>query len=190
MTAPNPYWWESDKIRYDERGCLLFDGREVVAEAAALGTPAYLYSSYLLDRNLARLREVIPETGCAVRVLYAMKANRFPPVLHHFRKQGLGLDICSPNEVRHALSCGYSEVDLSFTAGALSTADYQALAQWPAMEVNLDSLTAIRRLAEVSPRRRIGLRINPSTGVSYSDNPMVRYAQPASEYEHDQRVSW
>lgn len=174
-STPAPWWQRPDLCR-DAGGRLLFDGHDVASLAARFGTPAYVYSPARISANIARLREALAATGCVHRLLYAMKANRFAPVLRHLRELGVGLDVCSPGEVRHALACGFTLDQLSFTAGSLSTADYAALAAWPDLWVNADSLTAIRRLAEVSPGREIGLRVNPAAGLGYADNPLVRYA--------------
>lgn len=175
-TAP---WWQRFDLRHDEAGHLIFDGHDVADLAIRFGTPAYVYSPARVDANVARLRAALAATGRPGRLLYAMKANRFAPLLRHLRELGVGLDVCSPGEVRHALACGFTLDQLSFTAGSLSTADYAALATWPELWINADSLTAIRRLAEVSPGREIGLRLNPAAGLGYGDNPLVRYAGSA-----------
>ena len=42
------------------------------------------------------------------RLYYAMKANRFAPLLTFLKQSGLcGIDACSPAEVEHALGCGF-----------------------------------------------------------------------------------
>ena len=157
----------------------MFDGHRVDALVGRFGTPSYVYSTARITANVAGLLEALDATGCSTRLIYAMKANRFPGVLEHVRQLGLGLDVCSPGEVRHALACGFTLNQLSFTAGSLSTADYAALSGWPELWINADSRTALRRLAEVSPGREIGLRINPAVGLGYADNPLVRYAANA-----------
>lgn len=170
-------WWERADLRYDEAGQLCFAGDRLGDLAQRRGTPAYFYSAARITENVARLRQTLATIGTEPpRLSYAMKSNRFPPVLRHLRRLGVGLDVCSPGEIRHALECGFSQNELSFTAGALSTADYAALDGWPDVWINADSLTALRRLAAVSPGREIGLRINPAAGLGYAANPLVRYA--------------
>jgi diaminopimelate decarboxylase len=170
-------WWARPDLRYDDEGVLWFGGERATALARRAGTPAYFYSADRITANVLRLRRALAQIGPRPpRLLYAMKSNRFAPVLMHLRELGVGLDVCSPGEVRHALASGYQARELSFTAGALSTADYAALAGWPEVWVNADSLTALRRLAQVSPGRAVGLRINPATGLGYRANPLVQYA--------------
>lgn len=63
------------------------------------------------------------------RVHYAMKANRFAPLLTFLKQTGLcTIDACSPQEVEQALSCGFKPEDISFTASSLSARDMGQLA--------------------------------------------------------------
>lgn len=177
LAASPADWWERADLRYDEAGHLCFAGDRLGDLALRSGTPAYFYSAARITENVARFRQALATIGTEpTRLSYAMKSNRFPPVLRHLRSLGVGLDVCSPGEIRHALACGFRQNELSFTAGSLSTADYAALAGWPEVWINADSLTALRRLAAVSPGREIGLRINPAAGLGYAANPLVRYA--------------
>jgi diaminopimelate decarboxylase len=174
--APPVEWWERADLRYDGDGYLCFAGERATELAQHTGTPAYVYSRDRITENVARLRRALASLGVPHRLYYALKSNRFAPVIAHLRSLNVGLDVCSPGEVRHALANGFAETDLSFTAGSLSTADYVALASWPRMWINVDSLAALRRIAEVSPGRALGLRVNPAAGLGYGTNPLVRYA--------------
>lgn len=178
-TAHGAEWWERADRHYDIHGALWFGGRRVADLARETGTPAYVYCAARVSQNVARLQSALAGIGTPVRLLYAMKSNRFPPLLAHLRTLGVGLDVCSPGEVRRALECGYELGQLSFTAGSLSRADYAALAEWSSMWVNADSLTALRRLAEVSPGRRLGLRINPAAALGYNDLVSYSGARPS-----------
>ncbi len=167
-------WWERADRHYDAAGDLWLGGRRAAELARETGTPAYVYCAARVSQNVARLRTALAETGAPTRLLYAMKSNRHAPLLAHLRGLGVGLDVCSPGEVRHGLACGYALSQMSFTAGCLSRADYAALAGWPELWVNADSLSALKRLAQASPGRQIGLRINPASGYGY--NELVTYA--------------
>ncbi len=175
-TPDTDFWWKRDDLQYDEHGKLIFDKVSVLSMAWRHGTPCFLYSCSRVAANIRRLKSALEHTGMQHQLLYALKANRFPPLLAFIRSQGIGLDVCSPGEVSHALDNGFELDQLSFTASNLSTADFRQLANWEPLWLNLDSLTAIRRIAEFSPGREIGLRINPSIGVGYADNPLVTYA--------------
>ena len=170
-------WWEREDLRYDDEGCLWFGGARLADLARRTGTPAYVYSGRRIAGNVARLRAALARLGPpAPRLYYAMKANRSVGVLNVIRELGVGIDVCSPGEVRLALRCGFMETELSFTAGSLSADDLAALGAWPQLWINADSLTALRHVAAISPGRRLGLRVNPGQGVGYRANPLLRYA--------------
>ncbi|MCK7595603.1 methyltransferase domain-containing protein [Pseudomarimonas salicorniae] len=174
--AAQSEWWERPDRHYDAGGDLRFAGRSVGALAAELGTPTFVYCAARISQNVTRLRRALDGAGMLVRLFYAMKANRYAPLLRHMRGLGVGIDACSPNEVRHALDCGFREAEISFTATSLSRADHEAIAGWPDMLLNLDAIAALPPTAERSPGRAVGLRINPAIGIGYADNEKLRYA--------------
>ena len=172
-------WWERADRHYAADGELWFAGRQVSGMALEFGTPSYVYCAARVTHNVARLRTALGRIDVPTRLLYAMKSNRHAPLLAHLRRLGVGLDVASPGEVRHALSCGFDESQLSFTAGCLSTADYLALAGWSQLWINADSLTALRRIAALSPGRQLGLRINPASALGYNDLVSYSGAKPS-----------
>ncbi|MFA5262411.1 MAG: methyltransferase domain-containing protein [Opitutaceae bacterium] len=176
LAAGSGDWWSRSDCHYDDEGHLRFAGRGIAELAAAHGTPTYLYGGERIRANVLRLRAILDRLGLPTRLLYAMKSNRCAGVLRLMRALGVGLDLCSPGELLWAKACGFEETRLSFTAGSLSKADYAALAQVPALWINADSLTALRRIAEFSPGRELGIRINPAAGLGYGANEKVRYA--------------
>lgn len=170
-------WWERADLHYGRDGQLRFAGTRIVDFARRIGTPAFVYSAPRVAENVRRLRAVLARFGPpSPHLYYALKANRFVPLLRELRELGVGLDVCSPGEVRHALRCGFLETDLSYTAGSLSATDYAALAAWPQLGINADSLSALRHIAAIAPGRIVGLRVNPAAGVGYAANPLLRYA--------------
>lgn len=173
---PEATWWQGPDRTVDSSGHLHFGGHPVSTFTGRTALPAYFYSASRIRDNVTRLRLALASIGAPTRLYYAMKANRFPPVLSLLRGLGLGVDVCSPGEVRHALALGYTLDQLSFTSGSLSSGDYAALAAWPALWVNADSLTSLRRLGAVSPGRELGLRINPAAGLGYRTNPLLTYS--------------
>lgn len=175
MPTQAKLWWERPDRHYDAEGRFRFGGLLVEDLVQRFGTPTYVYSAARITQNVTRLRQAVAHAGVPVRLLYAMKSNRHPAVLAHLRRLGVGLDVCSPDEVEHALAVGYTLAELSFTAGCLSREDHRRLADWPALWVNADSRTALRRYAETMPGRELGLRVNPRVGLGYADNGLLVY---------------
>jgi diaminopimelate decarboxylase len=125
--------------------------------------------------NLERLRAALAAAGVTYDAYFALKANRFGPLLDELRAHGAcGIDACSPDEVRHALAHGFREADISFTGHAVSERDLDLLAAHPGVHVNCDAISTIRRLGRRCPGRVIGIRLNPGLGAGYNDR--LRYA--------------
>jgi len=170
------FWWQREDLAYVD-GDLTFAGRSVQALAESHGTPLYLYNAHRLIDNLERLHDALDARGLRHRIFYAMKSNRFAPLLTYLKTVGRnGIDCCSPGEMLLAQQCGFLPEEISYTGTSLSTPDYEKLARNPGVRLNVDSLTAIRRVGELCPGRRVGLRINPALGVGYESNELLRYA--------------
>ena len=171
--AGDSRWWERLDLRYRD-GRLEFGGQDLDAIASA-GTPAYVYSAGRVRENLARLRAALDAAGVPHDVYFALKANRYGPLLDALRATGrCGIDACSPAEVRHAIAHGFREEEISFTGHAVSEVDLDVLAAHPGVHVNCDAISTIRRLGRRAPGRRIGIRLNPGLGAGY--NERLRYA--------------
>ncbi len=176
-TAVAMEWWQRSDLRYQE-GELFFAEQKINNLAEQLGTPSFVYSAARIKDNLHSLHTALEHSGLKKhQIYYAMKANRFAPLLSMLKQSNLcGIDACSPNEVSHAISCGFAPGDISFTAGSLSEQDITTLAKFKGMSINCDSLHAIKRWGELKPGSTIGIRINPLTGIGRSDNAKLHYA--------------
>lgn len=171
-----PFWWERPDLGYDARS-LTFAGRKTQELAHRFGTPTFLYSAARIRANLARIQGALKATGLPSCLYYAMKANRFAPILTLMASEGLcGIDACSPEEVMHAMACGIPENQISYTATAVSNTDLDTLIRFDQLHINCDAVSTIRRLGKRAPGRTIGLRINPAMGVGYGDNALLHYS--------------
>ena len=171
-------WWEREDLHYRD-GALIFAGRKVGDLARQFGTPSFFYNGRRLTDNIRRLHAALDGAGLAgrYRIKYAMKANRFMPLLTHLCSSGLvGIDACSPGEVEHAIGCGFTAGDISFTATSLSNRDLERLSRIDGLSMNCDSLSAIRRWGELGPGRNIGIRVNPAMGISRAQNEKLQYS--------------
>jgi len=172
-------WWQRDDLSYRD-GRLHFAGQDLQARAASTGTPAFVYSASRVRANLERLQSALTGAGVGHRVFYAIKANRFGPLLAAMRSWNLcGIDVCSPAEMRLALEHGFDEADISFTGHAVSNADLEVFARHPRVHINCDALSTIRRLGERCPGRSIGIRVNPRVGAGYNDRLHYAGAKPS-----------
>lgn len=170
-------WWERKGLAYDENHQLVFAGNHVQNQGEQLGTPLFLYSADRILGNIERVQQALDNTGLRNRIFYALKANRFAPLLTYLKSStSCGVDVCSPTEVRHAMGCGFFPEDISYTATSVSNADLDFLTRIPGLKLNADGLSMIRRIGERTPGRPIGIRINPAMGTGYASNELLRYS--------------
>jgi diaminopimelate decarboxylase len=173
---PAKTWWSREGLDFiDDR--LHFCGRDIGALAEAFTEPVFFYDAARLVENVARLRQTLTATGLPFRIYYAMKANRFRPLLCELRRSSLfGLDVCSPEELSEAMACGFAPEEISYTAHGMMPQDAAMLARLPGVHVNCDTLSSISLLGQYSPGRQIGLRINPGVGIGYGNSEKLSYA--------------
>ncbi|MDH5485607.1 MAG: diaminopimelate decarboxylase, partial [Gammaproteobacteria bacterium] len=175
-------WWQRKDLVI-ENNELVFAARRVGELAAQFDSPAFFYHAHRVTDKLKGLHAALDNAGFAGRfkIHYAMKANRFAPLLTHLKGAGLcGIDACSPAEVEHAISCGFEPADISFTATSLSQKDLLQLSRYKDVFINCDSLHTIRHIGELCPGRDIGIRVNPEVGIGYGENEKLRYSGAAS----------
>ena len=171
------YWWQRQDLKFDGDGTLVLAGHRLKDLASQTCKPSFFYSATRVLYKLKALHSALKATGIPFHIYYALKANRFTPLVTNMQRWQLnGLDVCSPAELEFALSCGFEESALSFTATSLSTTDLHILSRYKDVHINCDSLTTIRRLGELCPGRTIGIRVNPGKGVSYSDTEILKYS--------------
>jgi diaminopimelate decarboxylase len=172
--ANDRLWWEREDLCYRD-GRLHFGGRELAALVEAAGTPTFVYDAARVRDNLQRLRAALLSQGVEHDAFYAIKANRYAPLVTYLKLLGrCGIDACSPAELRYARQVGFEEAEISYTGTSVSDSDLDCLQRHPGVHVNCDSISTIRRLGQRCPGRRIGIRVNPELGAGY--NEKMRYA--------------
>ncbi|TAJ73452.1 MAG: diaminopimelate decarboxylase [Phenylobacterium sp.] len=170
------FWWARDDLDFRD-GRLHLAGHDVGALAETVEGPLHLYSAARISANLRRVRDALAGTGLRSRLYYAMKANRYEPLLRHLAKGGqCGIDVCSPAELDRALACGFAAADISFTGTGVSNRDLERLLAHPDLTINCDGVGMIRRIGERAPGRAIGVRVNPERGASYGGAEKLSYA--------------
>lgn len=175
-------WWQRSDLTIQDRH-LIFANRRVSELAAQFDAPAFFYNAHRITEKLTGLHTALTDAGFSnrFRIHFAMKANRFEPLLTYLKLTGLcGIDACSPAEIEHAISCGFDPAEISFTATSLSQTDILQLSRYKDVFINCDSLHTIRHIGELCPGRDIGIRINPEVGLGYGDNEKLRYSGQAS----------
>jgi diaminopimelate decarboxylase len=187
-------WWQRHDLCYHD-GHLRLGGVDMYEVAAQVGTPAYVCRAGRVRENVLRLAEALSSAGIAHRIYFAIKANRSPALLAYLRTLDLcGVDVCSTDELRHVLGCGFPPEAISFTGTSLSRHDIEFLSRFPSLQVNLDSLSCLDAFARACPGGEAGLRINPAVGVGYRGSTRLNYSgAPTTKFgiylEHVEQAS-
>ena len=137
--------------------------------AAAVGTPAYVYSA---DAVEAAYREF--ETALApARICYAMKANGNLAVLRLLAGLGAGADVVSEGEFRRALAAGIAPEKIVFSGVGKTEAEMEAALASGILQINAESAPEVRSLSRIAARlgrtASVALRINPDVDAGTLD---------------------
>lgn len=169
-------WWVRSGLDIDPDGRLRIAGRDAEGLARERGTPLFAYDLTRFAETARTLQVALAGTGLPYRVRFAMKAAPQPEILSVFRALGapgtpesIGIDACSPGEVTRALECGWQPSEISFTGTNVSDRDLDVLLA-DGIHLNLDAVSQIERYGRRAPGTRIGIRIDPATGVGYSEH--------------------
>ncbi len=152
-------------------GRLLIAGRDAEELARRHGTPLYALDLPRVGEKARMLQEALSAAGLRHTVRLALKANREPELLRALRglappdhPDAVGLDVCSPGEVRHALAHGWQPQEVSFTGTNVSDRDFDEIVPL-GVHINVDLISQIHRFGRRFPGRTIGIRINPRAGA-------------------------
>jgi len=131
--------------------------------AAAVGTPAYIYSRHTLVDHFRRLRDAFAEVDPLVR--YAVKANGNLAVLKALADEGAGFDVVSKGEIYRVLEAGGDPTLIDF-AGVGKTREEIRFALEAGIDTfNVESEGELDLIDEVArslgKTAHIALRVNP-----------------------------
>jgi diaminopimelate decarboxylase len=143
------------------------------------GAPLTIYDRSRIVANVRSVNAAFEAQDQNFQLYYAIKANRFAPLLDAVRSTGeCGIDCCSPAEVRLALASGFAPEKISFTGSSISTADVQAVGHLP-IRMNVDSISMMHKVGRLFPGRTIGIRVNPQVGVGLSTQLTYAGSRPS-----------
>ena len=151
--------------------------RDDLLALAAEGTPVYAYSAATMRRQAERLLAL----GVFDRVLYAIKANAHPDVLHVLRAAGLAFECVSPGEVAHVqrLFPDLAPERVLFTPNFVPRAEYEG-GFAAGVRVTVDNLYPLEAWPEAFAGRDVFVRLDPGTGRGHHAH--VRTAGARSKF--------
>ena len=155
------------------RGRLYCEGVAVEQIAASVGTPVYVYSRAVMERNFRRYDRAF--RGCPHTICYSVKANSSLALLSVLAGLGAGFDIVSGGELHRALAAGGDPGRLVFSGVGKTAAEMEAALRAGILLFNAESsgeLSLLARLARKAGRKApAALRVNPD--VSAGAHPYI-----------------
>jgi diaminopimelate decarboxylase len=142
---------------------LSLEGVDLSHIAEQFGTPAYVYSESILNRNARVMAEAFVDRG--IHVSYAVKANPNPHILKLLRSFGFGVDIVSGGELRMAQHVGFSGKEINFAGVGKTYSEIEQALNAGIAHFNVESLyelEALQKHAELLGKKAsVLLRLNP-----------------------------
>src|SRR4051812_29752889 len=144
-------------------GVLHAEDVDLVALAAAVGTPFYCYSTATLERHykvFAGAFADVPSLIC-----YAMKANSNQAVVATLARLGAGADVVSEGELRRALAAGVPAQKIVFSGVGKTARELAAAIDAGILCINVESEPELELLSSIASARGrvapVSLRVNP-----------------------------
>jgi diaminopimelate decarboxylase len=147
------------------------NGQMIIGELRAVelverfGSPLYVTDERAVRENYRNIRGAF-KPYMPARVHYACKANAALAILRILQQEGSYIDAVSIGEVDTCLRAGFSPDRILYTGVNVSTKELQQLVARKVM-INVDSLSELERLAEISTDVRISFRVNPQVGAGH-----------------------
>ena len=172
-TAP---WWSRPGLDVVD-GRLRIAGRDAERLARERGTPLYAHDAVRVEEQAVSLRDALAGAGLDGVVRLALKAQREPDLLRHLRDRApfVGIDACSPGEVRWALDLGWTSAEISYTGTNLSDRDLDELLAVEGLHLNVDLLSQLDRVGRRARGSTVGIRVNPRIGAGFAGGTETLY---------------
>lgn len=141
-------------------GTLSIEDVPVTEIAERVGTPVYITSKAMLERNLEVYKKAFPNAG----LLYAVKANNNLTILKIISKKGFGADVFSDGELYLALLAGFEKSSILFNGNSKSDTEIE-MGINAGVKFSVDSLDELYTISEIAMKNNIeveiAFRVNP-----------------------------
>lgn len=120
--------------------------------------PLYVYDSATIQRQYKRMITAFEVPH--LKINYACKALSNINILKLFKQLGAGIDAVSIQEVKLALSAGFSPQEIMFTPNCVGMEEIESAVAL-GVKINIDNLSILEEFGQHHPDMPIGIRINP-----------------------------
>ena len=163
-------------------GALCADAFPLADIAAAVGTPAYIYSWPSVRARYAMLEAALADVPH--RICYAVKANGNLALLARLARLGAGFDIVSGGELTRVLRAGGDPGRTVFSGVGKSTEEIEFAIRQDIAAFNVESAAELARLEAGAKRlgrsARVSVRVNPD--IEAGDHPYIATGTKESKF--------
>lgn len=135
--------------------------------AAQHGTPLYVYSRAVIERNWRAFTEHLPAPN---RAHYAVKANSNIAVLQVLAKLGAGFDVVSGGEIARVLKAGGEPQKIVFSGVAKTDQEIREALSVGIGQFNVESRAELEQISRIASAMTvaapISLRVNPDVDAN------------------------
>lgn len=153
----------------DRNGELFIDKIAVEKLALKYDTPLYVVSQKRIKENYTNLYNALKHHYRKVRIHYAVKANSNIAILRILKQLGAHIDAVSPGEVFLAFKAGYTSNKILFTGTSVRDDELKFLLN-NNVTVNIDSLSQLQRLLNITTPKILSIRLNPVFGAGHHEH--------------------
>lgn len=150
-----------------------FSKEKRLSIANKFGTPTYLYETALISSQLNRMKNAFDFPNL---IHYCTKAQGHPTILNFFRQQGCGLDTASYEQVKTALSVGFSPDKILFTPSGTSYDRIKKVNEL-GVTINFGNIEQLELFAQDFPEQPVFLRFNPDVIAGGTANVSVGHSE-------------
>lgn len=147
----------------NKKGKLFVESINSETLAKKFGTPLYVYSETRIRENIRRLKSALEKFIPNHNLYYAVKSNNNLSVLSIVRSDGLGADAAGPLEIELAKKAGFPKNKILYSGVFHSDEELQSGIK-AGVAINIDSLSAAKRLLKFGKPPIFSMRINPGIG--------------------------
>ena len=147
-------------------GQLYIEDVELAELAARFGTPLYVYSAGVVQRQYAALQTALTGITPQLLICYALKANANPALGSILARLGAGADVVSGGELYLALRMGFPPEKIVFAGVGKTRRELEEGLTAGVRTFHVESAAELDLLAQVAAELRlqapVSVRINPN----------------------------
>ncbi|MCL2784481.1 MAG: diaminopimelate decarboxylase [Propionibacteriaceae bacterium] len=142
-------------------GEITISGQSVTELVSAFGSPLYVIDEQDFRARARQFKNEFPTWG----VSYASKAFLCRAVARWVKEEGLGLDVCSGNELAVALTAGFPPEKIGFHGNNKSVEELRYAIKTGVGRIIVDSFEEIERIDSLAEDTPVNVLVRVTTGI-------------------------